>query len=132
MSTKTVDMPKAQDGVVLYDLEEKVFPDIKAEPGQKAFVFIHTVPFEGSVALVNLKTAKTLGLRSPSRSPCAPIGRSNERTRSTRGTAAEIIAFWPLAAQPRTDPKLTFDAERTNPTVRCDPRWMEHGLGVTS
>ena len=59
MSTK-VDIPKAQDGDVLYDLEEKVFPDIKAEPGQKAFVFIHTVPFEGSVALVNLKTSTRL------------------------------------------------------------------------
>ena len=35
------------DGDVLYDIEEKVFPDIKAEPGQKAFIFIHTVPYEG-------------------------------------------------------------------------------------
>ncbi len=60
MSTKTVDIPKVQEGDVLYDTEEKVFPDIQAEPGQKAFVFIHTVPFEGSVALVNLKTSTRL------------------------------------------------------------------------
>lgn len=60
MSSKTVDIPRAQEGDVLYDIEEKVFPDIKAEPGQKAFVFIHSVPFEGSVALVNLKTSTRL------------------------------------------------------------------------
>src|SRR3954467_11228971 len=60
MSSKTVDIPKAQEGDVLYDLEEKGFPDIKAEAGQKAFVFIHSVPFEGSVALVNLKTSTRL------------------------------------------------------------------------
>jgi hypothetical protein len=60
MSTKTVDIPKPQDGDILYDTSEKVFPDIKAEPGQKAFVFIHSVPFEGSVALVNLKTSTRL------------------------------------------------------------------------
>jgi uncharacterized repeat protein (TIGR04044 family) len=60
MSTKTVDIPLAQEGDVLYDTSEKVFPDITAEPGQKAFVFIHSVPFEGSVALVNLKTSTRL------------------------------------------------------------------------
>ena len=60
MSTKTVDIPKPQEGDILYDTSEKVFPDIQAEPGQKAFVFIHSVPFEGSVALVNLKTSTRL------------------------------------------------------------------------
>jgi uncharacterized repeat protein (TIGR04044 family) len=60
MSTKTVDTPKANEGDVLYDTSEKLFPDIQAEPGQKAFVFIHTVPFEGSVALVNLLTSTRL------------------------------------------------------------------------
>jgi uncharacterized repeat protein (TIGR04044 family) len=60
MSTKTVDTPKPQAGDVLYDTSEKLFEDIQAEPGQQAFVFIHSVPFEGSVALVNLKTSTRL------------------------------------------------------------------------
>lgn len=60
MSTKTVDTPKPQAGDVLYDTSEKLFDDIQAEPGQQAFVFIHSVPFEGSVALVNLKTSTRL------------------------------------------------------------------------
>jgi uncharacterized repeat protein (TIGR04044 family) len=60
MSTKTVDIPKPVEGDVLYDTSEKVFPDVQAEPGQKAYVFIHSVPFEGSVALVNLLTSTRL------------------------------------------------------------------------
>ena len=32
---------------VLFDTDEKVFEDIKANPGEKAFVFIHTVPVRG-------------------------------------------------------------------------------------
>ena len=58
---KTIDTPKAMEGQYLYNAEEKVFPDIKANPGEKAYVFIHTVPYEGSVALVNLLTATRLG-----------------------------------------------------------------------
>ena len=60
MTTKTNDIPKAEVGDILYDTSEKVFEDIQANPGEKAFVFIHTVPFEGSVALVNLLTATRL------------------------------------------------------------------------
>lgn len=60
MSTKTVHVERPAEGEVLYDLEHKVFEDIQAEPGEKAFVFIHTVPFEGSVALVNLLTSERL------------------------------------------------------------------------
>lgn len=60
MTTKTVDIPKAQEGDVLYDTSEKVFEDIQAEAGETAFVFIHSVPFEGSVALVNLLTSTRL------------------------------------------------------------------------
>ena len=47
-------------GDAIVDYEDKVFEDIQAEPGQKAFVFIHSVPFEGSVALVNLLTSTRL------------------------------------------------------------------------
>jgi uncharacterized repeat protein (TIGR04044 family) len=60
VTTKTNDIPRAAAGDVLFDTAEKVFEDVQANPGEKAFVFIHTVPFEGSVALVNLKTATRL------------------------------------------------------------------------
>jgi uncharacterized repeat protein (TIGR04044 family) len=55
-----VETPKALEGQYLYNTEEKVFEDIKAKPDDKAYVFIHTVPYEGSVALVNLLTATRL------------------------------------------------------------------------
>ncbi len=45
----------AGDAIVDYD--EKVFEDVQAEPGEKAYIFMHTVPFEGSVGLVNMLTA---------------------------------------------------------------------------
>ena len=57
---KTVQVPLPEEGETLFDTEEKVFEDIQANPGEKAFVFIHTVPYEGSVALVNLLTATRL------------------------------------------------------------------------
>lgn len=57
---KTVNRTLPADGESLFNSEEKLFPDIKAEPGQKAFIFIHTVPFEGSVLLVNLLTSTRL------------------------------------------------------------------------
>jgi uncharacterized repeat protein (TIGR04044 family) len=60
MSTKTVTVATPQAGDVLWDTSEKVFEDIRAEEGQKATVFIHSVPFEGSVSLVNLKTSTRL------------------------------------------------------------------------
>src|SRR6516165_5102613 len=51
----TVQSPRGEAGVdSLYDTQEKVFEDIRANPGEKAFVFIHSVPFEGSVSLGNL------------------------------------------------------------------------------
>ena len=57
---KTVNNPVPAEGEVLFDVEEKIFEDIQANPGEKAFVFIHTVPYEGSVALVNLLTSTRL------------------------------------------------------------------------
>ena len=45
-----------QTGNELFDTSDKVFEDINAEPGEKAFTFMHTVPYEGSVGLVNLLT----------------------------------------------------------------------------
>lgn len=56
--TVTIDAPK--EGDILFNVEEKVFPDHKAEQGDKAYVFMHTVPFEGSVGFVNMLTATRL------------------------------------------------------------------------
>ena len=43
-------------GDAIVDYEDKVFEDIQAEPGEKAYIFMHTVPFEGSVGIVNMLT----------------------------------------------------------------------------
>ena len=47
---------RVQAGQAIVDYEEKVFPDHQAERGEKAYIFKHTVPFEGSVGLVNMLT----------------------------------------------------------------------------
>src|ERR1700757_1580829 len=56
----TVTMPAHQKGDFLVDYEEKVFEDVKAEPGEKALVTFHTVAFEGSIGLVNMLQATRL------------------------------------------------------------------------
>jgi uncharacterized repeat protein (TIGR04044 family) len=56
----TVNIPKHKTGDYLVDYEEKVFEDVKAEPGEKALVTFHTVAFEGSIGLVNLLQATRL------------------------------------------------------------------------
>jgi uncharacterized repeat protein (TIGR04044 family) len=58
-------MPKVETapnktGDFLVDYEAKVFPDVKAKPGEKALVTFHTVAFEGSIGLVNILTATRL------------------------------------------------------------------------
>jgi uncharacterized repeat protein (TIGR04044 family) len=55
-----VTLPKHKSGDNLVDYEEKVFEDVKAEPGEKALVTFHTVAFEGSIGLVNLLQATRL------------------------------------------------------------------------
>jgi uncharacterized repeat protein (TIGR04044 family) len=55
-----VTKPKNLPGEHLVDFEEKLFEDVKAEPGQKALVTFHTVAFEGSIGLVNLLQATRL------------------------------------------------------------------------
>ena len=47
---------RVEVGQAVVDYEEKVLPDYPAEEGEKAYVFMHTVPFEGSVGLVNMLT----------------------------------------------------------------------------
>lgn len=56
----TVTAPKHQDGDFFVDYEEKVFEDVKANPGDKALVTFHTVAFEGSVGFVNMLQATRL------------------------------------------------------------------------
>ena len=51
-----VSVPPPKEGDVLVNLDEKLYPDHQAEEGQRALVMMHTVPFEGSVGLVNLLT----------------------------------------------------------------------------
>lgn len=58
-------MPKVErelnkKGDYLVDYEEKVFPDVKADPGEKALVTFHTIAFEGSISIVNTLTATRL------------------------------------------------------------------------
>lgn len=55
-----VPFPAYQPGDFLVDYEEKVFPDVQAEPGEKALVTFHTVAFEGSIGLVNILQALRL------------------------------------------------------------------------
>lgn len=43
-------------GDVIVDYDEKLFDDIQANEGEKAYIFMHTVPFEGSVGFVNMLT----------------------------------------------------------------------------
>ncbi len=52
-----VEIPRAKPGDEIVDVKEKVFEDHKAKPGDKALIMMHTVPYEGSVGLVNLLTA---------------------------------------------------------------------------
>src|SRR6202051_938153 len=58
--TPAVTMPAHKKGDFLVDYEEKVFEDVKAEPGEKALVTFHTVAFEGSIGLVHLLQALRL------------------------------------------------------------------------
>jgi uncharacterized repeat protein (TIGR04044 family) len=55
-----VEHPKHQTGDFFVDYENKVFEDVKAEPGEKALVTFHTVAFEGSIGFVNLLQATRL------------------------------------------------------------------------
>ena len=54
-----VTMPAHKKGDFV-DYEEKVFEDVKAQPGEKALITFHTVAFEGSIGLVNILQALRL------------------------------------------------------------------------
>jgi uncharacterized repeat protein (TIGR04044 family) len=55
-----VEYPAHKSGDFFVDYENKVFEDVKAEPGEKALVTFHTVAFEGSIGFVNLLQATRL------------------------------------------------------------------------
>lgn len=56
-----VNVPKVQPGDSIVNMEkEKIYEDFKARPGDRALVAMHTVPFEGSVGLINLLTTTRL------------------------------------------------------------------------
>lgn len=52
--------PAHKPGDFFVDYEEKVFEDVKANPGEKALVTFHTVAFEGSIGFVNMLQATRL------------------------------------------------------------------------
>jgi uncharacterized repeat protein (TIGR04044 family) len=52
-----VEHPPHKTGDFLVDYEQKVFEDVKAQPGEKALITFHTVAFEGSIGFVNLLQA---------------------------------------------------------------------------
>jgi uncharacterized repeat protein (TIGR04044 family) len=56
----TVEKEMNKPGDFLVDYEEKLFEDVKADPGEKALVTFHTVAFEGSIGLVNTLVATRL------------------------------------------------------------------------
>jgi len=56
----TVQQPAHAKGDFFVDYEEKVFEDVKAQPGEKALVKFHTLAFEGSIGFVNLLQATRL------------------------------------------------------------------------
>ena len=56
-----VQIPQPKPGDEIVDMSTpKIYEDIKAKPGEKALITMHTVPFEGSVGLINLLTCTRL------------------------------------------------------------------------
>ena len=68
-----VTYPAHKDGDVLVNYEEKVFEDVKANPGEKALVTFHGVAHEGSIGLVNTLVATRLLRNTPGTQDIAVI-----------------------------------------------------------
>lgn len=75
---------RVQPGDAIVDWEEKVLPDYPAEEGEKAYVFMHTVPFEGSVGFVNMLTVTRL-VRKGFDTSLVLFGPASLMASSTRG-----------------------------------------------
>jgi len=57
MAVNRVKADRPEKGKALVNYEEKLYPDHMAKPGEKALFLIHSVPYEGSVAGINMLTA---------------------------------------------------------------------------
>jgi uncharacterized repeat protein (TIGR04044 family) len=55
-----VSIPPINVGEEIVNHGPKIYEDIKAKPGEKVLITMHTVPFEGSVGLINMLTATRL------------------------------------------------------------------------
>ena len=55
-----VSIPPIKVGDEIVNHAPKVFEDFKARPDEKALILMHTVPFEGSVGLINMLTGTRL------------------------------------------------------------------------
>ncbi|NOY86435.1 MAG: MSMEG_0572 family nitrogen starvation response protein [Deltaproteobacteria bacterium] len=58
MAKVNIQKPKAGDSIV--SMNQKLFEDYQARPGDKALIAMHTVPYEGSVGLINMLTCTRL------------------------------------------------------------------------
>ena len=95
------------EGDAIVDYEDKVFDDIQAEPGEKAFIFMHTVPFEGSVGLVNMLTSTRRRKGFDTTSCCsARVADGIGRPAATRGRRRGLPRRTRLQ-QPDPDPSWT-------------------------
>jgi len=57
MAVDRVKADRPEKGKALVNYEEKLYPDHQAKAGEKALFLIHSVPYEGSVAGINMLTA---------------------------------------------------------------------------
>ena len=55
-----IEIPKPKPGDTIVQHKDKEWEDYQAKKGEKALVLMHTVPFEGSVGLINLLTCTRL------------------------------------------------------------------------
>lgn len=55
-----VSIPTINVGDEIVNHGLKVYEDVKAKPGEKVLITMHTVPYEGSVGLINMLTATRL------------------------------------------------------------------------
>jgi uncharacterized repeat protein (TIGR04044 family) len=55
-----IEIPRPKPGDTIVQHNDKEWEDYKAQEGEKALVLMHTVPFEGSVGLINLLTCTRL------------------------------------------------------------------------
>ncbi len=55
-----VEIPKPKAGDTIVNMDAKLYEDFQAKEGEKALITMHTVPYEGSVGLINMLTCTRL------------------------------------------------------------------------